>query len=66
MVVSGNLLGISGSTKIKGNIISSNKTSAINLSGSAHLSYVPPVSAITQEFFPVAATRPADVRYYLE
>jgi hypothetical protein len=53
---------MSGTPNIIGNIISQNP---IALSGNVQLDYKPPVSSITQPFWS-AASRPSDVRYYLE
>jgi hypothetical protein len=52
-----------GDAKIVGNLVSPNPITFDNCGTS--VSYKPPVSAITQPFFPVAS-RPADIRYYLE
>jgi hypothetical protein len=66
MVVMGNMINTGGNVIIKGNLVAQNSQNILSLQGNSHLYYSPPVAAITQQFWPVAASRPADVRYYLE
>ena len=51
-----------GTNTIKGNLIT---TKTLGVSWNTNVFYIPPIAAITQQYFPIAA-RPADVRYYLE
>lgn len=61
MIVLGSIA-MSGTPNIIGSIITPNP---IALSGNAQVDYKPPVSAITQPFWAIAS-RPSDIRYYLE
>jgi hypothetical protein len=51
-----------GNNKIVGNLITN---SSLSVAWNTTINYIPPIPAITQQYFPIAA-RPADVRYYLE
>ena len=61
MYVLGNV-SMYGNNTIDGSLIT-NKS--LSVAWNTKLNYIPPISAITQQFFPIAA-RPADIRYYLE
>jgi len=51
-----------GNNTIDGNLIT-NKS--LSVTWNTNINYIPPIPAITQQYFPVAS-RPADIRYYLE
>jgi hypothetical protein len=62
ILVEGSLVGAASSVIIKGSLIANNN---ISLNSQAHIYYQPTVTSITQLFWSTAS-RPSDVRYYLE